>query len=279
MKRAYLLAHPAGHSLSPVMHNAAFRHLSIAGHYEAMDVPPGQLPEVVAQLRADEVLGANVTIPHKRAVMPFMDDLSPAARAVGAVNTIVNDGGKLTGHNTDARGFLRALIEDADFNPRDKRTVVLGAGGAARAVVYALLTAGVTGLELYNRTPEKAQALAMAFASLGPVRVLAEERLAERVHGADLLVNTTSVGMEHGGHDPDVSPLPTGLLPYRGLVCDIVYRPARTRLLKDAAVAGLATQNGLPMLVYQGAEAFRMWTGRDAPVEVMFGAAEEVLAR
>jgi shikimate dehydrogenase len=279
MKRVYLLAYPAAHSLSPAMHNAVFEHLGIEGRYEALEVPPERLPEAVQQLRTRDVYGANVTIPHKLAVMALVDELTDAARTVGAVNTIVNVHGRLTGHNTDASGFLRALVEDAHFSPRDKRAVVLGAGGAARAVVYALLTAGVAGLELYNRTPAKGQALAAAFSSLGPVRVLDPERLAERVHGADLLVNTTSVGMEHGGHDPDVSPLPTGLLPYQGLVCDIVYRPARTRLLKDAAVAGLATQNGLPMLVYQGAEAFRTWTGHDAPASVMRAAAEEVLAR
>ena len=259
------------------MHNAAFRYLEFDVTYEALEVPPAALQEVVSSLRNEHVFGANVTVPHKQAVVPFLDTLSDAAAAIGAVNTIVNDGGRLMGHNTDAAGFLRALIE-ADFGPHDKRVVVLGAGGAARAVVYALLTAGVAELGVYNRTPDKAEALVNAFSTLGTVNVIEPGDLDARVRGADGLVNTTSVGMARGGHDPDTSPLPGALVPYRGFVCDIVYRPPKTRLLRDAEATGLRTQNGLPMLVYQGAEALELWTGRDAPVEVMRRAALDALA-
>ena len=259
------------------MHNAAFRYLEFNVTYEALEVPPAALQEAVSSLRAERVLGANVTVPHKQAVVPFLDALSDAAEAIGAVNTIVNNNGRLVGHNTDAAGFLRALIE-ADFGPRDKRVVVLGAGGAARAVVYALLTAGVAEVGVYNRTPDKAEALVNAFSNLGTVNVIEPGDLDARVRGADGLVNTTSVGMARGGHDPDTSPLPGALVPYRGFVCDIVYRPPKTRLLRDAEATGLRAQNGLPMLVYQGAEALELWTGRDAPVEVMRRAALDALA-
>ncbi len=277
MKRVFLLAHPAGHSVSPAMHNAAFAALGIEARYEARDVAPADLSEVVAFLRTPDVLGANITIPHKLAVLPLLDTLTDAAVAVGAVNTVV-DRGRLLGHNTDASGFLRALREDAGFELAGATAVVLGAGGAARAAVYALLRAGVARLHIYNRTSDKARALATDFGTLGEVGVLGEETLPEAVRRADLLVNTTSVGMERGGVDPDASPLPAGVLPETGLVCDLVYRPERTRLLRDAHAAGLQTQNGLPMLVYQGAEAFRCWTGRNAPTGVMFGAARSALA-
>ena len=258
------------------MHNAAFGHLGLEVIYEAHDVPPAALREAVSGLRDERVLGANITVPHKQAIIPLLDALSDAAAAIGAVNTVVNDSGRLVGHNTDAAGFLRALLE-ADFEPREERVVVLGAGGAARAVVYALLTAGAV-VGVYNRTPERAESLVSAFANLGAVDVVTPEDLDARVRGADGLVNTTSVGMARGGHDPDTSPLPGTLTPYRGFVCDIVYRPPKTRLLKNAEAAGLRTQNGLPMLIHQGAEAFRLWTGRDAPVEVMRRAALDALA-
>ena len=266
--KVFLLAHPAGHSLSPVMHNAAFEQLGIAAHYEALDVPPDVLEETVNALRNADCYGANVTVPHKLAVVPFMDELTEAAKAIGAVNTIINMNGKLLGHNTDASGFLRALREGWGEFLTGKTAVMLGAGGAARAVAYALLSENVR-VRVHNRTVEKAQALVAAFEALGDISVL-DEGLESAVRTADLLINTTSVGMARGGVDPKTSPLPAGVLPSSGFVCDLVYRPAKTKLLRDAEAAGLATQNGLPMLVYQGAEAFERWTGREAPVEVMF---------
>lgn len=256
------------------MHNAAFAALGLKAHYEALDVPPTELGKAVADLRRAEVLGANVTVPHKLAVMPHLDDLSPEAEAIGAVNTVIHEDGHLLGHNTDAEGFLRAL-EAAGFDPAGKRAVVLGAGGAARAVVYGLLGAG-SSVHIHNRTVRKAQALASAFRH-GEAEPLAKDELMRAVRGCDLLVNTTSVGMETGGRDPDVSPLLGDTLPERGLVCDIIYKPAETRLLRSAAAAGLDTQNGLPMLVYQGAASFERWTGRAPDVGVMFGAARASL--
>jgi shikimate dehydrogenase len=256
------------------MHNAAFNDLGITAHYEALDVAPQRLAEVLESFRQADVLGANVTIPYKLAVMPFMDELTDAAQAIGAVNTIIFKNGNLLGHNTDATGYLRALKEAAKFDPRGKKALILGAGGAARAIIYALLKEGVQSLSLYNRTQEKAERLAADFAHLGKLTVLTDLKSNLDI---ELLINTTSVGMEHGGIDPRTSPLPEGFLPKQGFVSDIVYRPAKTQLLRDADAAGLANQNGLPMLVYQGAESFERWTGQKPRVEVMFAAARQAL--
>jgi shikimate dehydrogenase len=278
MKRAYLLAHPAGHSLSPAMHNAAFKYLSIDGRYEAVDVTHEHLAELVQGLRDPNVYGANVTIPHKLAVIPMMDRLSKAAKTIGAVNTIVNQNGELVGHNTDAAGFLQGL-EDERIYLRKKVAVMLGAGGAARAIAYALLNSGVAKLWVYNRTPERAAELVKEFAKVGSAAVLKQEELPFIIRQAEVLVNTTSVGMEHNNKTPNESPLPDGLLPKQGFVCDIIYRPAKTKLLHDAREANLKIQNGLPMLVHQGAEAFRLWTGQEPSPQVMMEAAKSVLEK
>ncbi|MCA9835384.1 MAG: shikimate dehydrogenase [Trueperaceae bacterium] len=275
MKRVFLLAHPAKHSVSAPMHNAAFKVLGIEAHYETLDVAPESLRDVVEGLRAPDVFGSNVTVPHKLAVFPLMDELSEAAKSVGAVNTIINKKGKLLGHNTDATGYVRALEEDGKFSLKDKKILLLGAGGAARAIVYAVLKAGCEKLAIYNRSQEKAQALVAEFAHLGRLEALSE--LTEMLITSDLVINSTSVGMEHNGIDPDESPLSQGLMPAHAFVSDIVYRPEKTRLLKDAEAAGLKFQNGLPMLIYQGAESFECWTGKKPPIDLMFAAAREAL--
>lgn len=257
------------------MHSAAFAQLGLAAEYRAWGVPPEKLRAAVTALRAEHVLGANVTIPHKQAVVPLVDELSAEALAVGAVNTVINRGGVLVGHNTDASGFLHALT-DLPLDPDGCDAVVLGAGGAARAVVYALLTAGARSVAVSNRTAGNARRLAAELAAHGRVRVLAPAELPAAVRGADLVVNSTSVGM--AGVAEGESPLPAGVLPKRGAVVDLVYRPARTRLLADAAAAGLRVQNGLPMLVWQGAESFSCWTGLEAPADAMLRAAESQLA-
>lgn len=275
MKRVFLLAHPAGHSISPAMHNAAFKALSIDAHYEALDVAPEALKTVVEGFRESDVFGSNVTIPHKLAVMPLMDDLTDAAKAIGAVNTIINKEGRLLGHNTDATGYSRALKEDAAYEPKGKTVLMLGAGGAARAIVYALLKEGVKRLNIYNRTVEKAQGLVAEFQHLGPIDVVPD--LAKAAPKADLIINTTSVGMEHNGQDPNVSPISAQLLPKQGFVSDIIYRPSQTRFLREAQAKGLKTQNGLAMLIYQGAESFEYWTKQKPDAQIMFTAARQAL--
>lgn len=267
--RVVLLAHPAAHSLSPRMHDAAFAAAGVPARYAALDVPPAELAAAVARLRAAPYLGANVSVPHKEAVARLVDELTGAARAVGAVNTVVRHGARLVGHNTDAPGFLRGLAE-LGFDPAGAGCLVLGAGGAARAVVWALLGAGAR-VVVVNRDAARAERLVADLEAAG----------APHLPAARLLVNTTSVGMA-GGPDPDGLPLLTpaqlAALPAGAGVVDLVYRPALTPLLRAAAARGHATQNGLPMLLWQGALAFEAWTGRPAPAAVMREALERGLA-
>ena len=269
--RAVLFAHPAGHTVSPAMHRAAFAAAGVAGSYEALDVPPADLPAAVAVLRRPPWWGANVTVPHKTAVVPLLDELTPAARRLGAVNTIVRQGDRLVGDNTDLPGFARALAGLPVVLPR-AIALVVGAGGAARAVVAALSDAGAR-VALHNRSRARATALLEAL-GLPAIDLLDDADLAEAVAGCDLLVQTTTVGMAGG---PPGSPLPAGALPRRGAVVDLIYRPTRTPLVAAAQAAGLTVQNGLPMLVHQGALAFEAWTGVAAPLDAMGRAAEDAL--
>jgi shikimate dehydrogenase len=267
--RAVLFGHPVGHSLSPVMHDAAFAALGLPGRYLALDVAPAELAAAVARLRDDPtLLGANVTVPHKGAVIEHLDRLSPLAERLGAVNTIRRDGGALVGDNTDAPGFARA-IATLGRPLRGELAVVLGAGGAAAAVVAALVAAGALVL-VHNRGAERARALAARWSDDG-VRPLADAELGAATAAAAWLVNTTTVGMQGG---PAGSPLPAEALPLRGAVVDLVYRPRSTPLLAAAQARGLLTQDGLPMLVHQGALAFELWTGREAPLTAMQAAVE-----
>lgn len=271
---AVLLGHPVGHSLSPAMHDAAFAALGIDGRYEAWDVAPAALGEAVARLRASAgLLGANVTVPHKEAVMPHLDALTPQAERLGAVNTLVRHGERLVGHNTDAEG-LAAALRELRRPVAAGLAVVLGAGGAARAALDVLLGAGCRVL-VHNRTRERAERLVAALRGAGDAAVIDAAALRGAVEDADWLVNTTSVGMRGG---PPGSPLPDGLLPRRGAVVDLVYRPRPTPLLAAASAAGLETQDGVPMLVHQGAASFAAWTGRDAPVSAMRAAVERALS-
>jgi shikimate dehydrogenase len=272
--RAVLLAHPAGHSLSPAMHDAAFAALGLDGRYESWAVPPEQLPSALERLRADpHLLGANVSLPHKQAVLPLLDDVTPRARRLAAVNTIVRRERRLLGDNTDATGLAAALAE-LDWPLGPGHAVVLGAGGAARAVVAVLLAAGCSVL-VHNRDVWRAHALVDAWRDEGAIGVVAADGLRAAVVRAAWLVNATTVGMLGG---PPGSPLPAGALPARGVVVDLVYRPRPTPLLAAARAAGLLTQDGVPMLVHQGAAAFEAWTGRRPPLDVMRAAVERALA-
>jgi len=257
------------------MHDAAFAALGLGVRYRALDVPPEALVAAVAGLRRPDVIGANVSIPHKRSVMELLDALTPVARAVGAVNTITPRGGGLEGHNTDVEGFLEGLRE-LGVGIAGARVLVLGAGGAARAVVYGLAGGGAR-VTLHNRGAERARDLARDMTAVGEVRCVEAAALPAAVAACDLVVNATSVGMQGGAAGAGASPLPDGVLPEHGAVVDLVYRPAETLLLRRAREAGRPTQNGLAMLVHQGAAAFSRWTGLPAPVEVMRRAALAVL--
>ena len=270
-----IIGYPIGHSISPVFQQAALDHCGIDATYRAWAVPPAGVAEFVRGLRQPPVLGINVTVPHKQAVIPHLDEVDDWATEAGAVNTIVNRAGRLTGHNTDGYGFLRALRETANFTPAGRNVLVLGAGGAARGVVLALLREGVAHLSIANRTLARAEdllALARHRNIPGQVLPLAGDALTAAARQSDLIVNCTSIGMTHG---PDAAgtPLTAPQIPATALVYDLVYNPLDTPLLRAAARAGAAQLGGIQMLVYQGAASFEMWTGRPAPVAVMLAAA------
>ncbi len=250
-----ILGHPVAHSLSPAMHNAAFEFTGLNAVYLAFDVT--DLENALAGVRALDIRGLSVTIPHKVAVMELMDDVDDVARRIGAVNTIVNRNGRLFGANTDWIGAVKALEEKTSL--KGKRVLVLGAGGSARAVCAGLIERHAL-VHVANRTVEKALRLAEATGcSAGGLDAIQDIQ-------ADILINTTSVGMEP---DSDRMPVPADMLGRFTLVMDIVYAPVETMLLKKAAEAGCETVNGLRMLLLQAVAQFEMWTGQDAPAAVM----------
>ncbi len=269
-----LLGYPVAHSRSPVLHNAAFRAQGINAAYVALPVAPGDVTTAVAGLKAMGFLGANVTVPHKEAVLPLLDACSPQAEAVGAVNTLVcrrtSGGVVLYGDNTDVAGFLAPLGPFAEAL-HGAPVLVFGAGGAARAVAYALLTTfGPARLTLAARTPERAAALAHDLAAHDPGSALHAVPLAEAaaaVRSAALVVNATPAGMHP---DAEGTPWPHATDFSAGqLIYDLVYAPPRTRLLREAATRGARTLGGLEMLIRQAAAAYVQWTGREMPLDVV----------
>ena len=272
-QRLGIIGHPIGHSISPVFQQAGLDAIGFDGVYQPWDVAPDGVGEFVAGLRAPGTLGINVTVPHKEAVIPFLDEVDDWASTAGAVNTIVNREGRLTGHNTDGIGFLRALREGAGFEPEGQAVLVLGAGGSARGVVYALARAGAARLFIANRTLERAQRLAQISADSGvPAEAVALPNAPRAASDVALIVNCTSMGMVHGPDETGAA-LSADDIPATALVNDLVYNPLETPLLREAAQAGAATLGGIQMLVYQGAASFEMWTGQSAPVSVMLEAA------
>lgn len=263
MKRVFLLGYPLGHSLSPAMHNAAFQNLGLDWRYELLEIPPAHIADALARVRGDDCAGANVTIPHKQAVIPFLDQLTEHALQVGAVNTLVKREGKLVGDNTDVYGLVQAL-RDESVELRDARVVILGAGGAARAAVFALAEAGAASITIWNRTASRAEALAGDAQKFFP-RVAFAVNAARAFADATLIVNATSVGMSPRG---DASPMPTPF-PRGAVAFDMVYRPPQTKFLRDAERDGARALGGIGMLVHQGALALELWAGQRAPVETM----------
>jgi len=251
------------------MHNAAFRAAGLDWIYVAFEVAPGRVPEALAGARAFDLGGLSVTIPHKAAAAADVDELSDDATAIGAVNTVVPAGdGRLRGENTDGAGFIASLADEG-FDPAGGRCVVLGAGGAARAVIHALAGAGALDVVVVNRSADRAQAGAVLAGVAGRVGTPAD------VAGADLVVNATPLGLT--GVGVDSLPVDPGLLGPGQLVVDLVPNPAVTPLMKAARSRGARAAGGLGMLVHQGALAFELWTGRSAPVGAMRQAALEAL--
>lgn len=261
--KAAVIGLPISQSLSPMMHNYWFEAAGLGGSYSAVEVVPADLESQVHTFRQTGFTGFNITVPHKTAIIPFLDKLAPSARQIGAVNTVkISSEGKLTGFNTDGIGFIKNLKEQARGWPRDKPALLLGAGGAARAAATALLNDGVPMIMVCNRTREKAQVLAD---SLGRGRITVVD-WTERNHavtGAGLVVNTTVLGMVG---QPQLS-LDLSGAASDTVVYDIVYKPLNTDLLQAAKNRGLQTVDGLGMLVHQGAAAFKIWFDVDAQYE------------
>lgn len=265
---------PVEHSLSPAMHNAAFAALGLDFVYVPFRVNAEALREATRAIRALDLVGVSVTVPHKEQILPLLDFCSPLARRVGAVNTVVNRGGQLWGDNTDVHGVVSALRE-ARFRVRGKRAVVVGAGGAARAVIAALLEERVGEIIVVNRTPDRARALARRFRTASvPIHVSDPSVLQspEHLRGVGLVANTTSLGLAGERFFP-MQPAST---PPTCLFFDLVYG-RETDFLQQAARAGRRTLDGLPMLLRQGARAFELWTGRTAPLAVMREALQKAL--
>jgi shikimate dehydrogenase len=273
--RVCVLGYPVGHSRSPAMHNAAFAELGLDWSYDAIEVEPDQLDIVVRGLPERGYVGANVTVPHKVGALALADTATETARGVGAANTLTFTAGTITADNTDVDGFLRALREQVPAAPAGMRALVLGAGGAARAVVYGLLKEGAARIDVWNRNAGRSEALVEDFRGLSapeaPLGALAEPQLAD----LDLLVNATSVGMApgkgSGAHPEDFKLLRISAdrLADVQVVADLVYRDGGTALLREARARDRICVDGIDILVHQGAASFELWTGRRAPLEVM----------
>jgi shikimate dehydrogenase len=282
-KRAGVIGDPLGHSLSPTIFQAAFDAAGVDARYEAWETPADQLEGRLNALRGDDFFGANVTIPHKQAVVPLLDRLDERAGPIGAVNTIVRDGDQLVGYNTDIAGFARALREDAGFDPKGKHVAIIGNGGAARAVSLVLIEGRASVITLTGRSPRKMDKLVSDLRPLTDSGVtiswthFGDGTFMRVLPTVDLLVNCTPVGTKTSDTDGQ-SPIDAQWLPKNGIVFDLVYNPMETPLLKLAKEHSAKSISGLGMLVYQAAESFRLWTGKDADVGAMIDAARRKLA-
>ncbi|MFC5405180.1 shikimate dehydrogenase [Cohnella soli] len=261
-----VIGDPVRHSKSPVMLNRAFRETGLNGAYAAFHVKPEELGQAIAGVRALGFRGLNVTIPHKVEVMAHLDEISEGARAIGAVNTIVNDGGRLIGYNTDGIGYVRSLKEEAEPNLSGKTIVVLGAGGASRGILWALAHEQPAAILLANRTEERAVELASAFSTDYRISAIPWSRLQAACAEADVVINTTSVGMSPKVGDVPIDP---SWLKPGAVASDLIYNPLKTAFLQQAEAHGCRAHGGLGMFVYQGAYAFEYWTGAPAPVAAM----------
>ncbi|EJL47144.1 MULTISPECIES: shikimate dehydrogenase [Brevibacillus] len=261
-----LFGHPVSHSLSPMMHNAAFAETGLDFAYSAFDVEPEALEDAVAGIRALGLRGINVTIPHKVAIMPMLDEIDPLAKRIGAVNTVVSKDGRLIGYNTDGMGYVRSLVEETGIVLDKQIVTMMGAGGAARAVAFTLAEKGVKEIRIINRSRERAAVLAEHVGTIVPTRIVEQGEGKDAIADSSLLINTTSIGMLPNVQD---TPVPADWLHSGLIVSDLIYNPLETRLLREAQAIGATVHSGVGMFVNQGALAFELWTGTDAPTEVM----------
>lgn len=277
-----IIGYPLGHALSPVIHNAAYEAMGLDARYEAWNTPPEEVGAAIERMRAnDEHLGMNVTVPHKQAVMQYLDAVDDTARAIGAVNTIHKRDGQLIGYNTDCSGYIRSLLE-AGCPVKGKSALIVGYGGAERAIAYGLAEAGVTSIAICGRRPEGVEEAVnqLRATSRWPMNLDAVTEdatdLRWAVQAADIVVNCTPIGMLHSGTE-GTSPVPGEMLQRGQWVSDAVYNPLETELLRLARQCGAHAVDGLGMLIYQAADAIKIWTGQNPPVDIMRKAAMEAL--
>ena len=263
-----LIGNPISHSLSPLMHNAAFKHLKINAEYKLFPLEEKEVQGFMQKLKDNHISGINVTVPYKEKVIPFLDSISDEAKLIGAANTIEILKGELIGHNTDGMGFIRHLSDDLKFIPAGKNISIIGAGGASRAIAVYLSMNFPKSITIYDIDKHKLNILTGYLQSYFPAgKIIAAESVeALQVKEADLLVNATPVGMK----ETDPLLIEPNDLHKDLLVCDLLYKPQETKLLKAAKENGAKVSNGLGMLLYQGMIAFEIWTGKTAPKEVMY---------
>lgn len=253
-----LLGYKISHSMSPIMHNDAFKVEQLPHHYQLFDVDPEKLKDAVCGIKALNIAGFNITIPHKVAIMEYLDEIDETAQMIGAVNTVVNDNGKLIGYNTDSDGYLTSLLEVTGDRLKNMDVLVIGAGGASRAIVYSLAKYGVKSLVIANRTIEKAETIAQDCKHFMQIKTSTMKESEANLVNFDLIINTTSIGMSP---NIDESPIEINELKENAVVSDIIYNPLKTKLLQDAEAKGATILNGVGMFVGQGALAFEKWTG------------------
>ncbi|WNF37684.1 shikimate dehydrogenase [Bacillaceae bacterium IKA-2] len=263
-----LLGHRIGHSMSPLMQNDAFYQLGYPGHYHAFDVSSDQLKDTVAAIRVLNISGFNVTIPHKVAIIEFLDEIDEEARIIGAVNTVANIDGRLIGYNTDGRGYLSSLLKVIEKPLAQSQVLVIGAGGAARAVVTAIMNSGVSRMTIANRTIEKAASIKENYQQYkrGNINILTLKEAEAIIGTYDIIINTTSVGMS-----PNTDEIPIDLenIKTRVILSDLIYNPIWTKWLRLGEEKGAIIHNGVGMFVEQGALAFQKWTGQVPDTEKM----------
>lgn len=271
-----LLGYPVKHSLSPAMHNAAFKAWDIDAEYKLFEKKPEELTDFFRELKKGSISGVNVTIPYKEEALRYLDEIRQEVELIGAVNTILVKGKRLIGYNTDGLGFITSLRKEAGINPKGKEIVIIGAGGASRAISIHLAQERAASIILSDIILDKAERLASHIRRNIPrvkVSTVQKEELNSRIRKADILINATPVGMR----PDDPLPIDPRILHPKLLVCDLIYNPPKTQLLIQAEKIGAKTLNGMGMLLYQGALSFTIWTGKEAPIEVMARALEKEL--
>ena len=277
-KLVYLFGNPVEHSISPHMHNAAYKKLNIDFEYIARQINGDDLRKAVESLKLPDVAGSNITVPYKEKIMPLLDNIDEQAKLIGAVNTVVNKNGQLYGSNTDYLGFIDSLKNDGGIIPAGKKVLILGAGGGARAVAVGLCQNAVGSLFIFDVEAEKAEKLSNGLKKNFKTSINtagSAEEIQELVNNMDILVNSTPVGMFPL---EEFSPIDESIkLPKKMFVYDLVYNPSQTSLVKKAKASGAKAVTGLGMLVRQGAASFKLFTGYDAPVDIMMKAAQKAL--